>query len=500
MFWITLEKLLIKLYDHLKDKLSSPTPPSSSDLYLGEARKLYYRDKNEKLFLSPEIRRKHFFLLGGTGTGKTTLITHFLRQDVSHDQGFMLLEPHSDLCESLICFLASVWAGKDRQGKIELSRKTIIVEPFNPNAVVCLNPLETPDNASVYPCVLELTQVFKDKWQDMWGPRMAELLRGTLVSLAEHHLTLLEAPSFLTDIRFRNSLLENLQNQEVKEYFIHRYNRLREWDKVKYREPVMNKLTEFLTDQNIRYAIGAARNSLNCRRVMDNGQYLILNMSKGRLKINSLLMGGLFLAKIQLACLSRSDVFFVKRRFFTVYLDEFQNFLSQDEAGDVETLLSESRKYGLSLVLANQTLSQLNQKLIGTILGNVAALICFRLSHKDASVLASEIEPQDKGRLIEELMNLKVGQAYLKVKGEPARLVSLPLPPTPQVDSRTIKNFRDYSALFHSRSAQEIEREIQERWQRLGINLERNNPTAGANGGRENANPGPDNGEGQNEW
>lgn len=495
MFWITLEKLLIKIYDYFKDKLSQEPSPSDSDLYLGEAQKLYYRDRNEKLFLSPEIRAKHLYLLGGTGTGKTTLLQHFLRQDVIQNQGFMLLEPHSDLCESLIRFLASVWARQDRKRKIETARRTIIVEPFNINAIIPFNPLEVPDGASVYPCVLELTQVFKDKWEDMWGPRMAELLRATLVVLAENRLSLLEGPPLLTDTRLRNSLIEDLENQEVKDYFIYRYNRLREWDKVKYREPVLNKLTEFLTDQNIRCTIGATRNSLDFRRAMDQGQWLILNASKGRLKINSLLLGGLFLAKAQLACLSRTDIPFEQRRFFTVFIDEFQNFLSQDEAGDIETLLSESRKYGLSLILAHQNLSQLNQKLLGTILGNVGTLICFRLSHKDANVIAPEIDPKDKGRLVEELINLKVGQAYLKVKGEPSRLVQLPFPPSPQIDSKTIKDFRDYSALFHSRSSQEIEREIQERHERLRINpsrTNRRNPEIRT--GESN------NGEGQNEW
>ena len=178
MLWLTLEKLLIKLYDYLKDKLSSMPVPSDSDLYLGETQKLYYRDKNEKLFVSPQVRAKHLYLFGGTGMGKTSLIENFIRQDVAQGQGFCVIEPHGDLCENLIRFLASLWARQDRKGKIEIARRTIIIEPFNLNAIISFNPLEVPENAPVYPCVLELMQVFKDKWEDMWGPRMAELLRS----------------------------------------------------------------------------------------------------------------------------------------------------------------------------------------------------------------------------------------------------------------------------------------------------------------------------------
>lgn len=500
MFWISLEKLLIKLYDYLKDRLSSKPIPSNTDLYLGEAQKLYYRDKNEKLFVSPQVRAKHLYLIGGTGMGKTSLIEHFIRQDVAQGQGFCVIEPHGDLCENLIRFLASLWARQDRKGKIEIARRTIIIEPFNLNAIISFNPLEVPENAPVYPCVLELMQVFKDKWEDMWGPRMAELLRSTLVVLAEKRLTLLEAPLFLTDTRFRNSLIENLESQEVRDYFIYRYNRLREWDKVKYREPVLNKISEFIFDKSIRYTIGQGNDSINFRQIIDNGKFVILNLSKGRLKINSLLLGGLFLAKLQLASLSRTDISFNQRRFFSLYVDEFQNFLAQDEAGDIETMLSESRKYALGLTLANQNISQLNQKLLGTILGNVGVLISFRLSRKDALIIGPEIDPDQKDKLTTDLINLKVGQVYLKIKGEPHRLAQLPYPQAVKIDSKTVEDFKNYSALFHSHSAQEIERQIRTRQERLGIRNPENNSRVSERENRPARERTDTEQEGQNDW
>lgn len=498
---LDLEKIIIKVYDILKVRFT-PTPiPLASDLYLGQTQRLYHRDINEKLFLTSEARAKHIYLIGGTGSGKTTLIKHLIREDIQHGNGFALLEPHSDLCDSVISFIASVWADKRQNDKEAIAKRTILVEPFNSQAIVPFNPLEVSENNPVYPCILELVQVFKQRWADSWGPRMAELLRASLVALAENNLTLLECPSLLVNTRFRNSLLENLQNEEIKEYFLYRYNKLREWDKVKYREPVLNKILEFLTDKNIRYTLGLTKSSVNFREAMDESKWLILNFAKGRLKSNALLLGGLFLAKLQMASLSRVNLPFERRKPFAIYLDEFQNFISQEEGGDVETLLSECRKYGLSLTMAHQNLSQMNQKLLGSILANVNVIVSFRLSRKDAMVIAPEIDPENKDRLISELINLQVGEAYIKVKGKPSRLAQLPYPEVPHVDETIVEEFKRHCASFHARSAEEIEREIQERHQRLGLKQarKRNQEEAGRTRVEETSEEDNEE-EGQNEW
>lgn len=469
MFDNGLEKLIIKIHETLRARLTPKPIPLENNLYLGQTQKLYHRNIDEKLFLAPEAKAKHVYLIGGTGSGKTTLIKHLIREDIQHGNGFALLEPHSDLCDSVVSFISSLWADKGLNDKEAIAKRTILVEPFNAQAVVPFNPLEISADNPVYPCILELVQVFNQRWQDSWGPRMAELLRASLVALAENGLTLLECPSLLVNTRFRNSLLDNLQNEEIKEYFVHRYNKLREWDKVKYREPVLNKVLEFLTDKNIRHALGLSKSSVNFQEAMNESKWLILNFAKGKLKSNALLLGGLFLAKLQMASLSRVNLPSERRVPFAIYLDEFQNFISQEEGGDVETLLSECRKYGLSLVMAHQNISQMNQKLLGSILGNVNVIVSFRLSRKDAMTIAPEIDPGEKDRLIGELINLKVGQAYVKVKGEPARLVQFPNPEVPRIDETVIEEFKAHTSSFHARSAEEIEKEIQERHRRLGL-------------------------------
>ena len=222
---------------------------------------------------------------------------------------------------------------------------------------------------------------------------------------------------------------------------------------------------------------------------MDEGKWVILNIAKGRLKGNALLLGGLFLAKLQLAGLSRANVSFHQRQSAHIYLDEFQNFINARDAGDVETLLSESRKYNLHLTMAHQNLAQLDSSLLNAILGNVSALLCFRLGYKDALTLAPELSPADKNMLSDNLIKLRIGEAYLKIKGKPTRLVKIPFPVAPDVHPRVVEEFKNSSLSFSTRPLPEVKKEIEERHRKLqtkktvgDYSLNRKNPLEGQDG------------------
>ena len=464
-----LEKLAIKIFEagqksSLFTTRKKEIPPSG--FYLGRSPKLYNRLEEEGIFLSPEENKGHWYIVGGTGTGKTTLIENRIRQSILQNSGFCLLDAHGDLSEKLIRFLASIWQYKERKQKEEMARRLILVEPFDNARATGFNPLEISQGNSVYASSLEMMNVFKARWPD-FGPRMEELFRTCLVTLGENKLTLLEMPLLLTNKEARNSLVENLTNQEIKSYWIDRYNKLSQGSEVQYREPVLNKITEFLTDENIRYMLGQARSTLDFRKAMDEGRWVILNIAKGKLKSNALLLGGLFLAKLDLAGLSRANISPYQRRPFYVYLDEFQNFINARDAGDVETLLSESRKYNLHLTMAHQNLAQLDNSLLNAILGNVNGLFCFRLGYKDALTLAPELSPADKNMLSDNLIKLKIGEAYLKIKGKPCRLVKIPFPVAPFVHPKVIEEFRNTSLSFSTRPLQEVKKEIEERHRKL---------------------------------
>ncbi|MFA5143760.1 MAG: type IV secretory system conjugative DNA transfer family protein [Candidatus Omnitrophota bacterium] len=485
-----LERLAIKVFEAGQKKLASSdcqkiVPPSS--LYIGRSPKPYSPREEENVFLSQSEGEGHSYILGGTGTGKTTFIENRIRHDILQNKGWCLLDAHGDLSEKLIRFLATLWQYKEGKQKEEMARRLLLVEPFH-DRITGFNPLEASLGDSVYPCALEMMGVFKKRWPD-FGPRMDELFRTCLVTLGENKLTLLEMPLLLTNKEARCALVGNLTNQEIKAYWLDRYNKLSQGSEVQYREPVLNKVTEFLTDENIRFILGQARSTLDFRRAMDEGKWIILNISKGRLKSNALLLGGLFLMKLQLAVLSRANISSYQRRPFYTYLDEFQNFINARESGDVETLLSESRKYNLYLTMAHQNLAQLDSSLLNAIFGNITALLCFRLGYKDALTLAPELSPADKKVLGDNLIKLRVGEAYLKIKGKPARLVKIPFPVTPNVHPKVVEEFKKYSLSFSTRPLLEVKKEIEERHRKLqtkktasSCSPNRNNPMEGQNG------------------
>ncbi len=406
------------------------------------------------------------YICGGTGSGKTTLIESGIQNDILQNRGWCLADAHGDVADKLIRYLTSLWLNKDARQKEEMSKRVIIVEPFNQESVVGFNPLEVSSGTSVYSCALEMMNVFKTRWPD-FGPRMEELFRTCLVTLGENQLTLLEMPLLLTNREARDSMVRNLTKEEIKSYWIERYNKLSQGSEVQYREPVLNKITEFLTDENLRFMLGQVRSTLDFRKAMDEGHWVILNIAKGKLKSNASLLGGLFLAKLQLAALSRANIPFQKRRSFHLVLDEFQNFINAREGGDVEVLLSECRKYRLNLTMAHQNLGQLDNSLLNAILGNINSIFCFRLGYRDALTLAPELNPADKKVLSDNLIKLGTGEAYVKVKGKPVRLVKIRLPPSPYVSQKVVDEFKKSCLSFSSRPLLEVKKEIEERHRKL---------------------------------
>ncbi|TVM03336.1 MAG: hypothetical protein CV087_05575 [Candidatus Brocadia sp. WS118] len=465
MLITSLERLAIEILEAGQKyifSLNRQDKISPNAFYLGNTTKLYNSLDEEPLFLSMEERMVNSYCCGGTGSGKTTLIESIIQDEIMQNRGFCLADAHGDLSEKLTRFLASLWQTKQGKQKEEIARRLILVEPSNPDRIVGFNPLEASTGSSAYSCALEMMNVFKSKWPD-FGPRMEELFRTCLVTLSENKLTLLEMPFLLTNKEARNSMVHNLTNQEIKSYWLDRYNKLSKGSEVQYREPVLNKITEFLTDENIRYMLGQARSTLDFRKAMDEGRWVILNIAKGKLKSNASLLGGLFLSKLQLAALSRADIPFPRRRPFHVVLDEFQNFLSTREGADIEVLLSECRKYRVNLTMAHQNLGQLNSDLLNAILGNINTLYCFRLGYRDALTLAPELNPEDKKILSENLIKLRTGEAYVKVRGKPVRLVKIQLPSSPYVSKEVVDEFKESCLSFSSRPLMEVRNEIEKR-------------------------------------
>lgn len=463
-----LEKLLIKLFESVRDFLFfKQEKPSLNSIYIGRSQSLFDRDKTEEIHISPSQKESHLYVIGATGAGKTTFLENLIRQHIILSEGFSLFDVHGDLTEQVIKFMAYVFKGKSESERKIMARKLILIEPFNPEKIVSFNPLEVQKNESVYSTVLELVEVFRNRWAEFWGPRTNELMRNALVVLAENNLTLAEAPHLLINHRFRNSLAANVQNEEAKNW-VWRYNKLTEPQKTIYRDPSLNKIGEFLGDISIRYLIGQEKSSFDFRDAIDKRKWIIVNLSKGKMKSNSFLLASLFLCKLQLAALSRANVPYQQRKPFYIFADEFQSLATQ-EVSSMETILSESRKYKLFLRMSHQNLFQIERKLLEAILGNTKAILVFRVNHSDAFVLSQELNPSAKEFLTKKLTELGVGEAYFKTRGEPYRLVKLPLPEKVEVDFGTIEELRDLSFSYYTRPFEEIEKEIRERREKTGL-------------------------------
>jgi excisionase family DNA binding protein len=326
-------------------------------------------------------RATHFYVIGATGAGKTKFLESLIRQDIDKGNGLAVIDPHGDLVEDIKSYIASRYGHR-----CDFADRFIVVDPTAPDYTVTFNPLEKLSGVSVPEQANELISAFRKIWADSWGVRMEDLMRSSLIALGEACLTLSELSRFLLRRDFRNAVLSKVDHQVTKDYF-HRFDSMTDKGQISWIEPVMNKINAFFSDERIRQMFGSStKSSFNLREIMDGGKILLVKLDKGRLKDSADLLGSLLMAKVQMAAFSRADIPASERRPFYLYIDEFQNFAT----GSFMVILSEARKYGLSLVMAHQSLAQITGELKSMILGNTGIQAYFRVNHQDATVLSKE--------------------------------------------------------------------------------------------------------------
>jgi hypothetical protein len=454
------ERALIKGFEGLSNLFGEPRniqQENGSRTILGTVANLYHPDRFEEAFIENEHRLIGQYCVGGSGTGKTRFIEHEIRQDILNDHGFLSIDFHGDLTRNILCFLSKLYYPQYLQ---ELGQRLILIEPFNHEWAIGFNPLDTGDLS--FAAILELVEVFERFWgNSFWGPRMLELLRAVLITLSANRLTLLEARPLLTNRNFRQGLIENVPFREVRDYWCSRYDPLSEKMQTMYREPVLNKLSAFVTDPSIYRIIGQRESTVDNRRAMDEKKWILLNLSKGQMKGNLRLLGTLYMTKTKHAALSRADVPEEERRPFYVFLDEVQNF--DILAEDMETILSEARKFKLGLTMAHQNLDQLPRQLRASIMANVGTKIIFRVSHGDALQISSEMDPREKHLIERRLVDLGKREAFLKIKGQRPRILKVPYVENIHVSEDSIAAVKNASFSYWARPTNEIEREIEER-------------------------------------
>jgi len=389
-------------------------------LLLGTGAHPHHRKRKIPMYITPNQRAKHIYTVGATGAGKTKFLEGLIRQDIRMGNGFGAIDCHGDLVSDVTRHLSTLppYSNVPEASYHSFTyERVVLIDPTDGRYSIVFNPLEVIEGVRPYAQALELLGVFKKIW-GYWGPRMDELMRNVLVTLAGSGLTLLEVQPLLTDDDFRADLVRTLANEEARRYWLERYDPLSPAMKSQYSEPVLNKTQAFVADPAIRNIISGRKSTVNFRDIMDQGKILLVNLSKGTLKENAMLLGALLVAKIQMAALSRADIPQEQRRPWYLYVDEFQNFATESFA----EILSEARKYGLSLVMAHQNLDQLNDVLRASIMANVGTQVYFGVSKNDAVKLASEISLSGRRNIVSTLTQQNTREAYLKVRGQ------LPMP------------------------------------------------------------------------
>jgi hypothetical protein len=374
-----------------------------------------YRDIRKIFGIRQKNRRGHMYVIGKTGTGKSTLLSNMVISDIRDGRGVALIDPHGDLAERVLDCVP-----KERINDV------IYFNPGDLEYPIAFNPLEQCSPYAHHLVTSGLISIFKKIWPEFWGPRLEHILRHSIFTLLEYPgATLLHLPRLLTDKEFRGVVLRLVTNEQVRAFWFNEFEKYSAWMRSEAVSPILNKVGQFVSSLPLRNIVGQKDNTFNLRDVMDNGKILIVNLAKGQIgEDNCALLGAMLVTKIQLAALGRADVPEEKRKSFYLYVDEVHNFFTLSFAG----VLSEARKYGLALVLAHQYLDQLDEKMRAAILGNVGTLISFRVGAEDAKYLAREFYPVFTEA---DLVNLPNHHIYLKlmidgVASRPFSAVTLP--------------------------------------------------------------------------
>ncbi|HUS10751.1 MAG TPA: type IV secretion system DNA-binding domain-containing protein [Pyrinomonadaceae bacterium] len=348
-------------------------------------------------------RGKHMAIFGKSGVGKTTLMRNMFVVDLAAGNGLTVVDPHGSLIEDLLAHIP-----RHRRNDV------IYLNPADSARVIGLNVLESVDPRQRSLIVSSVISIMRNLWPLNWGPRSEWILEHAVYALLEQPapVTLAALPKLLIDHTYRKKIVSNVTDPAILSFF-HFY----ESQNAKLREesiaPLLNKVSKFITNPLLRAVIGQERSSFDFRWAMDTGKILLCNLSKGALGEDvSSLLGSLIVTKLSLASLSRQNIPEADRRPHYLYADEVQNFV---HGVNLTTILSESRKYALSLTIGTQTLTQLPEESLAAVFGNCASIISFRVSGEDAKALVREFGASGEGpRMTEQMFDIIIPASELQ--------------------------------------------------------------------------------------
>ncbi len=373
-----------------------PNPTDNQVLVLGETN---FRNQKQRFGIRADDRRRHMYVIGSTGMGKSEYLKNMAIQDIEEGRGLAVLDPHGDAAMALLDFVPP-----------HRIKDVIYFDPSDLTFPIAFNVLDKVDYEYRHLVAAGLMGVFKKIWVDAWSGRMEYILNNTILALLETEgATLLAINRMLADKAYRKQVVASVKDPIVKAFWVEEFAKYTDKFASEATASIQNKVGQFSSNNVIRNIVGQEHSKLDIRKIMDEGKILIVNLSKGAIGEDaSRLIGALLITKIQLAAMSRVDTPEVDRRDFYLYVDEFQNFATESFAG----ILSEARKYHLSLVVAHQYITQMQEEVRDAVFGNVGTIVTFRVGAEDAEFLEKWYAPDFTAT---DIVNLGKRQMYMKL-------------------------------------------------------------------------------------
>ncbi|MBT3704892.1 DUF87 domain-containing protein [Candidatus Peregrinibacteria bacterium] len=417
--------------------------------------KTNFRGNMAEFGIKDKDRGRHIYVIGKTGMGKSTLLENMIYSDVIEGKGVGLIDPHGDLADTVLGFIPP-----------NRTNDVVLIEPSDRDFPVAFNMLENIDPAFNTIVCSGLVGIFKKIYADSWGPRLEHILRNTILSLLEYPgTTMLGITRILQDEAFRKKVVPKITDPIVKSFWVNEFDKMQDRMKIEAISPILNKVGQFLASPIIRNIVGQPKSAVDLRFAMDKGKIVIINLSKGKIgEDNSSLLGSMFITKFQLDAMSRANTPEKDRKEFYLYVDEFQNFATDAFA----TILSEARKYKLSLTMANQYIAQMPDEVKDAVFGNVGTLMSMQVGFDDAEYISQqfgeEVLPPD-------LVGMSKFTAYtrLLIDNMPSKTFSLDtLPPiADEPNLERAEKVRKVSRERYAANRKEVEDKIM-RWSGVG--------------------------------
>ena len=358
-----------------------------------------FRSTFHEFGIKGDDRRRHIYIVGKSGTGKSTLIENMAIDDVVRGKGVIVVDPHGELADKVLSCVPD-----------NRINDVIVFDPADRSYPIGFNLLEMVEDDFKGMVASGFVGIFKKIFGDSWGPRLEHILRNTVLALLDcPDSTMLDIPRMLTDNRFRDMIVEQVKDPVIRDFWINEFAQYDSKFRTEAVSPILNKVGQFLATATIRNIVGQPKSRINIREIMDQKKIMIVNLSRGKIgEDNSALLGAMMITKIQLAAMSRADVTADKRPDCSLYVDEFQNFATESFA----TILSEARKYNLCLTMANQYIDQMSEEVRSAVFGNAGTIVSFRVGGTDADFLVKEFEPVFDAN---DLVNLDKYNIYIKL-------------------------------------------------------------------------------------